>query len=282
MNRRRRSSPPASREPSDTVRALGLLLLIPFALWLSQTVLLWRARLPWRARLNARDLPRGLKRINRVVTGVVFAAVLLAYPLLRGLSPATYYARFFPLGARPRELALGAGAAIVYLSLLYLAWVLSDNVRFRVRHDAARLVRRLLAAPVAALVIALTEEALFRGILLAELLESWDPRVSVVVGIVVFASAHYVRSAKRYWTFPGHLVLATLFCLAFVFTRALWLPIGLHAGGVLVLLAVRPFVRYTGPAWLVGASIFSYAGAAGLTGLGLLIVNLWLRFGGPT
>jgi membrane protease YdiL (CAAX protease family) len=89
-----------------------------------------------------------------------------------------------------------------------------------------------------------------------------------------------VRSVKRYWTFPGHLALGVLLCTAFLCTGNIWLSFGLHAGGVLVLMAVRPFVRYLGPPWLVGASIFPYAGVVGATALILLTLNVFLAFGG--
>ena len=105
-------------------------------------------------------------------------------------------------------------------------------------------------------------------------------RTSDRIGTVIFAAAHYVRSVKRYWTFPGHVALGALLCAAFYWTGNVWLSFGVHAGGVLVLMAVRPVVRYTGPAWLVGASIFPYAGAVGIAALVLLTVNMWLVYGG--
>jgi membrane protease YdiL (CAAX protease family) len=262
------------------MRALALLAAVPLLLWLGQTVLLRRAGLPIRWRLSAADLPRPLKRINRVVTYLALVAALVAYPLLRGTTPLTYYAAFFPLESRPRELLHGGAAAILYLVLLYLAWVLTDNVRLELRHGAARLTRRLAGVPPTALLVALVEELLFRGVLLADLLESLSPRVAVPVAVLVFAGAHYVRSVKRYWTFPGHLALGTLLCLALLWTRALWLPLGLHAGGVVVLMGVRPFARYLGPAWLIGASIFPYAGVVGLAGLLAITLNMWLCYSG--
>ncbi|UCG33895.1 MAG: CPBP family intramembrane metalloprotease, partial [Phycisphaerales bacterium] len=182
-------------------------------------------------------------------------------------------------GGRVRELVHGLAAAGLYLVLLYLAWLLTDNVRFRVRHGAKRLTMRLAGVPLTALLVALVEELLFRGMLLANLLESIHPVAAVTMGAVVFAAAHYVRSVKRHWTVAGHITLGVLFCLAFVMTGALWLPVGLHAGGVVVLMGVRPFVRYVGPPWLVGASIFPYAGALGLVALVLLTVNMWLCYG---
>lgn len=255
--------------------ALILLALIPFVMWLGQSALLLSAGLPLRLRISATDLPRPLKRINRAVTYLAFAAVLLGYPLLRGRTPLAYYADFLPLGFRVFEMLYGAAAAILYLTLLYLAWLLTDNVRFRVRHSAGRLARRLAGVPPTAVFVATLEELLFRAILLASLLESFPTWIAMPLGVLAFASAHYVRSVKRYWTFPGHLALGALFCAAFFWTNALWLSIGLHAGGVLVLMSVRPFVRYTGPAWLVGASIFPYAGVVGIAGLVLLTVNVW-------
>ena len=45
------------------------------------------------------------------------------------------------------------------------------------------------------------------------------------------------------------------------------------------MMGARPFVRYVGPPWLVGASIFPYAGVVGLGALVLLTVNIWLYYG---
>ena len=88
------------------------------------------------------------------------------------------------------------------------------------------------------------EELLFRAVLLVGLLETFDEVSAMAIGAMLFAGAHYIRRVKRYWTFAGHVVLGVLLCAAFVWTKALWLPFGLHAGGVLVLAGVRPLVRY--------------------------------------
>jgi membrane protease YdiL (CAAX protease family) len=261
------------------VVALALLALVPVLLWLTQVVLLRAAGLPFRWQINAPDLPRGLKRINRGVTYLIFALLLLGYPLTRGQTPVTFYGRFFPLDGRPGELAFGFAAACLYLALLYLAWLLTDNVRFTIRHAPGRLAQRIAGAPLTALFAAGFEELLFRGLLLDDLLRTFSPERAVLAGAIIFAGAHYVRSVKRYWTFAGHLALGLLFCIAFVVTDALWLSIGLHAGGIVMLMGLRPLIRYTGPPWLVGASIFPYAGAAGIVALLLLTLNVWLRYG---
>jgi membrane protease YdiL (CAAX protease family) len=258
---------------------LVLLLVVPAILWAGQSALLRYAGLPLRWQLSARDLPRELKRINRGITYAAFGVALAAYPLLRGQSPVRYYGEFLPWDSRVAVAAVGAAGAVLYLALLYFAWLITGNVRFEIRHRTGRLVRRLLTAPLIAVCIALLEELLFRALLLADLQRTWPAVIALPVGVVVFAGAHYVRGVKRYWTFPGHLALGLLFCVAFFATGTIWLSAGLHAGGVWVLMAVRPFIRYTGPAWLVGASIFPYAGVVGVAALLMLTLNVWLAFG---
>jgi membrane protease YdiL (CAAX protease family) len=260
--------------------ALGVLLLIPVVMWSAQNIHLRVHGLPWRWRLGGSDLPHGVKRAGRVITNISFAAALVAYPLLRGELPWSYYAAFMPLNGALGPLMHGVASATLYLALLYLVWTLTGNTDFAVRHPPGRVVRRLAGVPLTAVSASFLEELLFRAMLLAELLETFDAVLAVAIGTFVFAGAHYVRSVKRRWTFPGHVALGLLLCVAFVVTRSIWLSLGLHAGGVLMLMGVRPFVRYRGPAWLVGASIFPYAGIVGVLALGLLTVNVWLAYGG--
>jgi membrane protease YdiL (CAAX protease family) len=259
--------------------ALTLLACVPALMWLSQALTLRAAGLPPRWRLDAAGLPPRARLANRIATNTILASVLIAYPLLRGQSPFGYYAGFFPADRFPAEALRGLASALIYLALLYAAWVATDQVRIRVRHPAHALARRIAAAIPAALLGALLEELLFRAVLLNDLLAHFPPATAVAAGVIVFAAAHYVRRVKRYWTFAGHLGLGLLLSSAFIWTGALWLPVGLHAGGILMLSGIRPFARYRGPAWLVGASIFPYAGAAGLIGLTLLTLNLWLSLG---
>lgn len=267
--------------PSEGVSMLALvvLLAVPIIMWIAQTVLLRAGGRPVRWRLSAAGLPPHLRQLNRVITNVALALGVLVFPLLRGEEPLEYYARYLPAADWPHAV-LGLGAAMLYLSLLYLAWVVTDQVRFRVRHQTSRLVRKLALVPLTAVLVALIEELIFRAMLLADLLRTLDAWVAVPLGALLFAGAHYVRSVKRYWTFPGHLMLGLLLCTAFVLTGNVWLALGLHAGGVVMLMGTRPLIRYHGPPWLVGASIFPYAGVVGIAALALLTANLVLIVGG--
>ena len=108
--------------------AVGLLILVPVVVWLSQAGLSLWAGVPVCLRIGEADLPRRLHRVNRVVTNLTLMLVLLGYPVLRGQAPLAYYGRLIPFGGREYEFVFGLAAAVVYLALLYLAWAVTDNV----------------------------------------------------------------------------------------------------------------------------------------------------------
>lgn len=259
--------------------ALLMLLAVITVMWTAQTLSLLSAGKAVRLRIDHGELPRKLQQLNRAITNLAFAGALLTYPLLRGQSPWHYYVAFFPL-ERAASAAHGVAAALIYLGLLYSVWLVTDNIYLRPLNDARRLGVRLAAVPFSAAIGAGMEELLFRAMLLAGLLEcTWLPTpAALALGTVVFAGAHYVRRVKRYWTFPGHLALGMLLCVSFWCTGALWLPLGLHAGGILIIMGLRPLVRYVGAPWVVGASIFPYAGVVGVIGLSILTLNMWYLF----
>jgi membrane protease YdiL (CAAX protease family) len=153
-----------------------------------------------------------------------------------------------------------------------------------VHHSRRKWTRRLTMLAPTALFGAFVEELLFRGVVMADLLRTpaLNPVGGVLMATAVFAGAHYVRSVKRHWTLPGHVMLGLLLCIAFQRTGQLWLAAGLHAGGIMMIMAARPFVRYRGPAWLTGASIFPFAGVVGIAGLGILTVFVATHFGAPS
>ncbi len=224
-------------------------------------------------------VPRRHRRTRRVATNVALAAIIFAYPLLRGTAPVSYYRGLLPSGPRTAEFVHGAGLALIYLGALYAAWLATDHVRIRPRLRRRRLGRRLAVVPFSALFGAAVEELVFRGVVQADAARAFGPTAGIAVGTLAFAAAHYARRVKRYWTFPGHAALGLVLSVAFARSGALWLPIGLHAGGIFIIMGLRPLVRYHGPPWLVGASIFPYAGAVGVIGLLMLAGNVWLEYG---
>jgi membrane protease YdiL (CAAX protease family) len=239
------------------------------------------AGLPLKARIDPYGPPRHLRVNVRVSTHLSFVAVLVVYPVLRGQSPLVYYGSYFPVGARPFEFVYGLAAIILCFALLHLAWLASGTVLFARQRDRRPLGERLGRTLLGALPLALIEELVFRSVVLADLMLSFEGHlpVAIALGAVIAAGAHYVRPVRTHWLMFGQLAVSLLFSVAFVRTHALWLPIGLHAGGYLAAQSVRPFSRYDGPAWLVGMKVFPYAGVPGVAAMLLLTYNIYRTFG---
>ena len=252
--------------------ALLLLLAAPLLMWLSQTAMLRHHGLPIRWSINTHGAPHDVRALGRIITQLSLLAVILIYPLVRGESPAAYYLSLLPASLSALQLVHGAAASVLFLSVLFLVWVGTGRLVVRIHQSRRRCLRRLLLLIPTALLGAGIEELLFRGVLMADLLRSLAdrPYLAVTLAAFIFAGAHYVRAVKRRWTFPGHLALGLLLCFAFQRTGSLWLPIGLHAGGILMIMGTRAFFEYRGPAWLTGESVFPFAGVVGIGGLGVL------------
>ena len=262
------------------MRAFFLLLLVPLAMWVTQSLTLVAAGLPIRVRIDPVKTPPHLRRNLRVSLHATFVAVLALYPLVRGRSPLAYYLSYFPLGSRPGEFVWGVAAAILYLAALYIAWLAAGVIRFGRERDRMSLTLRLVRALLSAVLLALVEEMVFRSMLLADLLLSFDghPWAAIAIGTAIFSTAHYVRRVTRHWVIFGQIAVGLLFSVAFVTTQALWLPVGLHAGGILFVRGLRPVTRSDGPHWLVGESAFPFAGVPGIVAAVLLAFNVFRTY----
>ena len=85
--------------------------------------------------------------------------------------------------------------------------------------------------------IALTEEILFRGFFLQTFLKDLPVWISVVITGIVFIFFHDLTRISSFWKEPRQMMLAgglfslnILLCVAYLKSKALWLPIGIHSG----------------------------------------------------
>lgn len=258
-----------------------MLACVPVVMWAAQTVLLKHYRLPIRWRIDSGDAPPQVRLVGRIVTQLSLLSVVILFPIIEGHGVVEYYAGLMPRSRVALQAVQGTAAAVLALCILFGAWIYTDRIHVGLHQSRKKWVRRLVLLIPTACFGAVVEELVFRGIILADLLRTaWIPTsVSVAIGVLIFAGAHYIRTPKRRWTFAGHLALGLLLCIAFVRTQMLWLPIGLHAGGIFMIMGTRPFFQYQGPSWITGASIFPFAGVFGVCALMLMTLFVWQHFG---
>jgi membrane protease YdiL (CAAX protease family) len=209
--------------------------------------------------------------------GTLVAALLL-YPAIAGSSVADYYGPM--LRATDWSLCwkgwLFSGGI---MAAVFLVEARAGAFEFGLSCPTARLPRRLALRVLSCVTVVAVEEPLFRGVLLKGL-TGWMPAMpAILISAAVFSGAHFLRRHKETWAALGLFLLGVQLGVAYVLTGSLWLPMGLHSGGVLVIQIHRVFVAgYRGPAWLTGTRDFPIAGAACITLMVLITGGLWLLF----
>src|SRR5262245_46457769 len=121
--------------------ALLLLALTPVAMWVCQSTLLLMHGLPVRMRLDAKHAPRSVRTTGRIVTQVCLAGVVVAYPFLKGQDPVAYYADLMPERHAAVDLVQGFSAAVLYLGILFAAFIISGRMVVEL-HESRRRLRR--------------------------------------------------------------------------------------------------------------------------------------------
>ena len=139
------------------------------------------------------------------------------------------------------------------------------------------------------------EEVMFRGYILQELMSKYSTTVSVIVSTLIFVALHAGGLIQDEVGIVGatNIFLASLLMsFAYLLTRQLWLPIGIHAGwnftqGPLLGINVSGndlsqgwhTVAFEGSKWVTGGKFGFEASLPGLVGpaLGIALILLFAR-----
>ena len=242
-------------------------------LWMVQSVALAVAGEPlaWPLRFETRK-PL-VKWTSRVMIHTTWIIILVGTPIALGLSPLEWLYREFPTPVPWRGIAVAVSIMLLPIWIMYAIWIAAGWVRIEPPHDRATRHRKLLRRFIGPWPLAALEEAVFRGVLLEQLLRSFPQSdaytvLAIVVSSAVFSSTHFIKrphSGRRIWQPAyGLFIISCLFGLAYVIGgRSLWLPIAMHGAAVLAIEVMRLYVVYRGPPWLLGYAEFPQSGLLG-------------------
>jgi len=187
------------------------------------------------------------------------------------------------------DLLIGSVVGILALSLAVLVAKVAGAFQFTLSGRAmlAGVAKSLVGSAVLFIIAALAEEAMFRGYPLQTLTRAKLAAFGVFITSVPFATVHLLNpNTVPGFTFANTALAGIWLGLAYLRTRSLWFPLGVHwawnwALGSLYGLPVsgltlvsNPLFRATdlGPAWLTGGD-YGIEGGAACT-LALIVASL--------
>lgn len=234
---------------------------------------------------------------------VLAAALFLLWPTVRWLHIKNLSELGLEKNAHPlRQLIIGFAIAACFLLLMSATLLATDVYRLRDPLPWGRLPTLLLTAAT----VSVLEESLFRGALQGLVARAGTRYLALNFVAALFALVHFLKPGPLhianiewhsgftliphvFWQFDEPLMLAskcfTLFIGGWILgfarmcTRSLWMPIGLHAGWILIKMGFSKFTKRTG-------DLFPWFGADLFAGLGPVVVLLatgacvfwWLKY----
>lgn len=185
---------------------------------------------------------------------------------------------------------LALGGATFLIALLITVVAGGIKIDRNALSSSSDITATLVSTLVIFAVGAASEETLFRGYLLQTFLRSNHVKLGVALTAFLFASAHGANPGVNGLAWANTLLAGVWFAVAYLKTRDLWLPFGIHLAwnwlqgpvfGISVSgitgFASDPLLRATdnGPAWLTGGEYGIEGGLACLVALAISTVVIW-------
>ena len=197
----------------------------------------------------------------------------------QGLPLTPGWARQFGLGG-----AIGTGLVLASV----IPNMILGRLSFRTTISAHSFERAALVVLVV-LAGSLAEELMFRGYPFQRLVEATGAARAIVVFSILFGAVHLMNPGASVWGLINTIVIGIFLAIAYLRSRALWLPWGFHFAwnltmGLLIGLPVSGFRLFnvivhgtaTGPKWLTGGSYGIEASAPGAFAIATGLLIVWL------
>ena len=155
----------------------------------------------------------------------LIGVLLLLWILMRFVDKEPFINLGFSLKGKVNDIILGITLGLLLMAVGYTILILLGEIKFiGFNYDLKNIILLFLLF----IAVSIAEETYVRGYVLKNLLQSFNPIISLIISSAIFSLLHFFNPNVNYIALTELFIAGILLGISYVYTKNLWFPIALH------------------------------------------------------
>ena len=155
----------------------------------------------------------------------LIGVLLLLWILMRFVDKEPFINLGFSLKGKVNDIILGMTLGLLLMAVGYTILILLGEIKFiGFNYDLKNIILLFLLF----IAVSIVEETYVRGYVLKNLLQSFNPIISLIISSAIFSLLHFFNPNVNYIALTELFIAGILLGISYVYTKNLWFPIALH------------------------------------------------------
>ena len=155
----------------------------------------------------------------------LIGVLLLLWVLMRFVDKEPFINLGFSLKGKVNDIILGMTLGLLLMAVGYTILILLGEIKFiEFNYDLKNIILLFLLF----IAVSIAEETYVRGYVLKNLLQSFNPIISLIISSAIFSLLHFFNPNVNYIALTELFIAGILLGISYVYTKNLWFPIALH------------------------------------------------------
>lgn len=150
---------------------------------------------------------------------------LLLYLFMKYIDEKTFINLGFQIKGRKNDILVGLGLPALFMVIGYIVLISLDQISYM---SVSFKALDMFSSVVLFIAVALTEEMLFRGYILRNLMRSYNKYLALAISSVLFALMHGVNPNISWFSMIDLTLAGLALGISYIYTKNLWFPIAFH------------------------------------------------------
>lgn len=155
----------------------------------------------------------------------LIGVLLLLWILMRFVDKEPFINLGFSLKGKVNDIMLGMTLGLLLMAVGYTILILLGEIKFiGFNYDLKNIILLFLLF----IAVSIAEETYVRGYVLKNLLQSFNPIISLIISSAIFSLLHFFNPNVNYIALTELFIAGILLGISYVYTKNLWFPIAFH------------------------------------------------------